>query len=118
MKKFRLLFILSFCFKIGFSQTAEKALKLVNFFTVDTTQTSTVRPTLTVPPGKIWKIENIMAGPSSSVFVNQINIINTGSGNGFYGYGSSFAIPPIWLNQGEKISGTRFRLSVFEFILE
>lgn len=111
---------------ICYSQSTEKNLKLVNFFSRDTVVSMSTNPVFTVPPGKIWKVENIICGPSCSVLINDIQIIRTGTTSGFY-TSATFNIPSIWLNAGERISYnyflgalplSRFRFSVFEFILE
>ena len=129
---FALFISMLFCSNL-FSQNIEKNLKLVGFFSRDTSISSGQKKLrLQVPEGKIWKIENIFISATNSigsfasisyfVIINGVKVITAQ-------YSYSFSNNSIWLKSGDIIELTcdpnynipevfNCRISAFEYIME
>ncbi len=135
MKKVLLGLSFSFLVNLCFGQTIERSLKLVGFITIDSSFAIKDSVTFSAPPGKIWKIENIISGERSSVCINTDRncIIQWNYSSYSFDYLNYNPGVPIWLSSADRIifqngfnsclNGTccnscRIKITAFEFILE
>ena len=119
MKKIILLFLILITYNKSFSQTVEKNLKLIGFESIDSSFAQ-FGPGLiyTVPPGKIWKIENIICDYSVNVLINNKEITRgTALGSApIYSYYNPNT--SLWLKSGDKILFNYINANVFTHLIK